>query len=597
MSTPMNTPMHRAIYTNLTSDQIGEKLKVTEAGPACASELSDVLVGRTFRIVTDRELTLNYEFTSQNRLTLSENGGANIQAGYGALTIKGGVVFSHMIPGAQKGYNVFVDLETDLVTVIEVWFSSGLRIGTQAKNDLIVEDRETQREVYFGYIDVAGQKPPEVRHHRTNRVDGRGLHWKQDTGIETLEYYISVSSVNFVELTRHTDYLGFCSPADYILINDNLFIHNRSEAEFSGIFTMFVMDLFSVTQAGVRLGFNERDELEYYMFRGKGEIIGHIARLEPFSEHGRDGMGVLPKDPQAAPARGQRQVYRPVRTFPRMTDEEVHAAALERTVAFGGVAGVDAPQMTMAGHNMPFSDKLVGKEFTLRYDRIGPVRHYRFQEKYKLSYRDDGETQWQEADCRVYEADANLFFFSHLFIDSKPRASAQVVVDLANGLTTCIHSRMGTAYYGNETTYYPLFGVMEMAGIHPPRYKRHELTYELVGRCISMSWSDQMTSMHLYSSNQSMCWTIFTDDQTRGSQWSAPCIFIKLRPNVYMISINEEACNGAQMIEMINLKTMRACGFGFSGGARGVSLSLTGALVRNIGRFDATKFLGPRADI
>ena len=582
---PINTPMHRIKYTNLTKDQIGQRLKAVESvGPTSISALSDALSGKTFRIVTDGGPTLDYEFTSKNLLMLSENGGAKTAAGYGALTMEQGVIFSHLIPGAQKGYNVFLDLETDLVTVIEVWFSSGMKIGTQAKNDIIVEDREVQREVYFGYIETAGKNPPEARHHRTNRMEGKGLYWKQDTGVETLEFYVSVASVNFVELTRYMDYLSYCSPSDYVLINDNMFIHNRSEAEFSGIFTMFAIDLFSVTQAGVRLGFNEKDELEYYMFRGEGEIVGQIARLEPFSEHGLVAMGAQSKDPQDT-VKGQRQAYRPARTFQYMTDEEMHEAALKRTLAFG-----EGVPTSMAANRMPFTEKLTGKEFTLRYDRTGPVRHYRFQEGYKLSYRDDGETQWREAEYRAYEADRNLFFFTHILADSKPRASEQVIVDFANGLTTCIHSRMGTEYYGNETTYYPLFGVMEMKGINPPRYTRHGFTDELIGQCFSMSWSDQLTSMHLYTSADSMCWTIFTDDQIRGSQWSSPAMFIKFRPQVYLIVQNEEACNGVQMTLLLNRKTMRSSGCEFSGGARGVMLYPTGAYVRHIGKFDVKGF-------
>ena len=604
---PTNIPKHRIKFTNLTKDQIGQKLKAADAGPKSASELSDVLAGKNFRIVTDKGLTLNYEFSSKNQLTLSENGGSKIQAGYGALTIKQGVIFSHMIPGAQKGYNVYVDLDTDLVTVIEVWFSSGMVIG---RDNMTVEDREVQREVYFGYLEVSGKKPPETLHQLTNRLEGKGIHWKEDTGVETVELYASVISAHFVELTRQMDDLSFCNPADYIMTSPNMFIHDRTECEFSGIFTMFVIDLFTpVKQAGVRLGFNDQDELEYYMFRGDGEIVGQLAFLEPFDEHGRSGMNASaaskapPKAPAgkeapapAAPVKGQRTAYRPVRDFQYMTDEQVHEVALKNTTAFGGAAGADAPQMMM-GNTMPFTDKLVGKEFTLRYDQGGPVRQYRFKEKYKLSYREDGESQWREADYRAYEADEQLFWFSHLLIDSKPRASVQVAVDFTNGLTTSIFSRMGTAYFGNETTYTAQFGVMEMPGINAPQYVRHEHTYELVGHAFSWSYSDQMTSMHLFASPHSMSWTIFTDNQTMGMQWSSPCITVKLRPGIYIFCQNEEACNGAEMIELFNLKLMRACGFGFSGGARGVSLGLTGALGRHIGQFDIAKFYGPNAKL
>ena len=584
----MNIPMHRVKYTNLTKDQIGQRLKAAEsAGPTSVSALSDVLSGKAFKIVTNKGLTLDYQFKGKNQLTLSENGGPRTQSGYGALTITQGVVFSHIIPGAQKGYNVFVDLKTDLATVFEVWFSSGMSIG----RDLIVEDREVQREFYFGYIETAGKKPPEELHHLTNRIEGKGLYWKQDTGIETLELYASVSSVNFVELTRHADDLSFCSPSDYVMLSPTTFIHSRSEAEFSGIYTMYAIDLFGTpTQAGVRLGFNEKDELEYYMFRGEGEIVGQIAALEPFDVHGHNGAGEPTAKTQGAPGKGQRTVYRPVRGVPRMTDEEVHEAALKRTVAFGGA--VDAPS-SMAGHPLPFTNKLVGKEFTLRYDRGGPVRHYRFQEQYKLSYRNDGETRWQEADYRAFEGDTDLFWFTHFLIDSKPRACVQVAVDFNNGLTTCIHSQMGTPYYGNEATYDAFFGVMEMSGINAPRYVRHEYTYDLVGHAFSCTYG-QMTSMHLWPSPHSISWTIFTDNQTRGSQWSSPAIMIKLRPMIYLFAQSEEAGTTYQMVGFYNFNIMRIFGVELLGGARGVNLSLVGGLCRHIGKFDITKFCGPK---
>src|SRR5512136_724989 len=106
----MNIPMHRFKYTKLTPQQIGEKLKATDAGPKSVSALSDVLAGKSYKIVTDSGPVLNYEFTGRNQLTLSENNGAKVKAAYGALTLKQIVFFSHMIPGTFRGFNVFVDL-------------------------------------------------------------------------------------------------------------------------------------------------------------------------------------------------------------------------------------------------------------------------------------------------------------------------------------------------------------------------------------------------------------------------------------------------------------------------------------------------------
>jgi hypothetical protein len=585
----MNTPMHRFNYTKLTKAQIGQKLKGTESGPVCVSEFSDALAGKSLKIVTDGGPVLDYAFKDTNRLTLSENSGAPFNAGYGALTLKQMVFFSHMIPGAQKGYNVFVDLDTNLVTVFEVWLSSGRKEKTLSEKEITVDDREVQRQIYFGYAEAAGQKPSEKRHHLTNRIEGKGMYWKQDTGIETLEFYASVVSTNFVELSRHADDLSYCSPSDYILINDNMFIYDRTECEFSGVFTLFVADLFTETQAGVRLGFNEKDELEYYMFRGTGKVIGQMAYLEPFDDHGDKPMVVQAESDPQSPGKGQRLVYRPVRDFEHMTDEEVHQAALKSTRAFIDNSG--APQM-VTGNNMPFTDMLVGKEFTLRYDGGGPVRHYKVDDKYKLKYREDGESEWHEEDYRAYEGDEKLVWFSHLLTDSKPRASVQIALDLVNGLSTCIHSRMGTKYYGNETTYFALFGVAEMEGLEPPEYVRHEFTDELVGHAFSWSYSDQMTSMHTYTTPHSMSWTIFTENQTLGAQWGSPCIYVKLRDGVYIFVQNEEACNGHEMCVLINTKIMHDCGFGFNGGAGGVNLGLTGAISRHIGQFHLKKYFG-----
>jgi hypothetical protein len=161
----MNIPMHRFKYTKLTEPQIAAKLKATDAGPSSASELSGALAGKSLKIVTDNGPVLTYEFASKSQLTLSENGGAKIKAGYGALTLKQMVFFSHMIPGTTRGYNVFVDLQTNLATVFEVWLCSDKKEVTLSRKEVGLDPREVQRQIYFGYVDVAGQKPPEIRHH------------------------------------------------------------------------------------------------------------------------------------------------------------------------------------------------------------------------------------------------------------------------------------------------------------------------------------------------------------------------------------------------------------------------------------------------
>jgi hypothetical protein len=77
-----------------------------------------------------------------------------------------------------------------------------------------------------------------------------------------------------------------------------------------------------------------------------------------------------------------------------------------------------------------------------------------------------------------------------------------------------------------------------------------------------------------------------------GAQWCAPCIYVKVRDGIYIFTINEEACNGHQMCVMINTNITHDCGFGFSGGADGVNLTVTGAIGRHIGKFNVKEFFG-----
>jgi len=575
----MREPMHRFKYTKLTREQIERKLAATAGGPVCASVYSDILAGKSLKIVTDNGPTLSYSFKDRNRLTIAENAGNPVESPYGALTLKQVVLFSHLVPNTLKGYYTVVDLKSNLATVFEIWFCGGKDGGGQA-----LDDREIQRQIYYGYVEVSGGEAPKERHHLTNRLEGKGFHWVQDSGIETLEFYPSIISSSFVELTRHVDDLGYCSPSDFVKINDNTFIYDRTECEFSGIHTMYVMDLYTMRQVGMRLGFNEKDELEYYMFRGTGEDLGQLAFLEPFADHG-DKISLGPNRPQSN-QKGDRPVYRPLRTFANMTEDEVHEAAKENTRVFAGPGG-------MAGNSLPQSDYLVGKEFTVRYDD-GPAWNYRVDDLQKLLWRREGESQWHEETYRAFEADTDLIFFGHMHSGTKPAESKQIVLDFVNGLTTCINSRMGTEYMGNEVSYKASFGVIEMPGLEAPKYIRHGFTDELVGRAFSWSYSDNMTSMHVYTTPHSSSWTIYMESQALGMNWCAPCLYVKIRDGVYLFNLVEEACNGAETCVVINTRTMHDCGFGFSGGARGLSLGIIGALARNIGHYDVKRFFGPK---
>lgn len=577
----LSEPKHRFPFTKLSEALIGEKLAAA-TGPSSKTAFATSQVGQSLKIVTDTGPTLEYHFTSDRELTVSENGAAAVTAAYGALELKQLAVLSHLVPGTQRGFHVVVDMVTCLATVFETWFS-----GTG-----IASAREVQREVYYGYAEQAGREVPTARHHITNRLEGKGIYWKQDNEVETLDFYCTVIFSNFIELTRTGGELTFAGPSDYIMINDHQFIYSRVEAEFSGMLTLYVLDLHAMTQAGLRLGFDEQDALEYYLFTGKGEITGQIATFEPFGDNGEEiAFGNRPRPTE----KGARLVYRPLSTFPVMTDAEVEDQVLNHAHAFGDGAGSGATGM--GGYKSEMVESMVGKELTIRMDNNGPAIEYVFDEIRKLRWRYAGDANWREAFYEMYEPDEELYFFAH-FLDAEfPRSCAMVALDMKNGLSTLVKGTTGTPYRNNETTPNYYFGVFEMEGITPPRYHRHGWTDELAGEAVTWNYqpgNPGLTSMHLYLTPNSYSWVIFLGNGSGGMQWTSPGWYSKLRDDVYIMAWVEEACNGTLGVICFNKRTMHDAGFGYHVGPNGLSLSVVGARARHAGKFNIEKFLGPK---
>ena len=563
--------MHRIRYTKLTGKQITEKLSAAATGPVCTSGYSDALAGKSFRIVTDEGPALQYKFGSRTRLSVAENAGSPVSCGYGALTLGPIVFFSHILPGTQRGYHAIVDLESRLATVFEVWFSG------------YTDNREAQRQIHYGYLDVQGKDAPKARHGMTNRLEGKGYHWKQDTGIETLEIFPSVLYSNFVELTRLGGELGFCAPSDYVRIDDERYVYSRVECEFSGTMTAYVLDANTLRQIGVRLGFDADDLLEYYLFTGVGEMVGQLAVFEPFDDHGEKiVMGNRPP----LTKKGERPVYRPLLSNPAMTQEQVEAAVAASTAVFN-------PGSPMAGNRLPDSASLVGKELTVRYDD-GPALEYRFDGARKLRWRRAGETPWREEAYTAWEPAPNVIFFGHLLGGAQRHDCVAIAVDFDNALTTCVQGTLGTPYMANEASRKTWFGVVEMDGLTPPQYRRHRFTDELVGRALTWNYSPGLTSMHVYTTPHSFSWIIFLGNDAGGLEWSGPAQYVKLRDDLYLFNWLEEACNGTLGILVINTRTMHDCGIGYHCGKGGLSLSGIGAQARNAGYLDIRKFFGPK---
>ncbi|MGH8226306.1 MAG: MoaF N-terminal domain-containing protein [Steroidobacteraceae bacterium] len=563
--------MHRIRYTKLTRGEIGTKLAAAAAGPACHSRYSDVLAGKSLRIATDDGLDLHYTFDGDRKLSVSVGKDSPVRTGYGALTLDRYVFFSHMVPGTQTGYNVVIDRDSHLATVFEIWFSG------------YVDNREVQREIHYGYVEVAGKAPPTARHAITNRLEGKGFHWTQDNGIETLEIYPSVLYSTFVELTRLGGELCFCAASDYVKLDEDRYIYSRVEGGFSGTFTLYVLDVNESRQAGVRLGFDANDALEYYVFDGSGAMVGQIAAFEPFDDEGKKiDLGKR----QRPTHKGDRPVYRPLLTSPPMTKAEVEAACKHSTVAFH--------ESPMAGNHLPTTSYLVGKTFTARYEGGGPVIEYRFDSPRQLRWRHAGTSRWREETYEAWEPARDVIFFGHYLTGAPRHDCLAVAIDFGNGLTTCVHGMLGTKYMANEASRKTYFGTLELEGLTPPQYLRHHFTDELVGRAMTWHYSPGLTSMHVYTTPYSFSWIIFLGNDAGGLEWSGPAQYVKLRDDLYLFNWLEEACNGTLGVLVINTRMMHDCGIGYNVSKRGLSLGAVGAEARSGGEFDLKRFYSPR---
>jgi hypothetical protein len=563
-------------HTPLTDEYIAGKLSPPPA-PGGAPARCGALVGKTLKLVLKDGPSLEYKLDSKT-LSLSENGAAAVTAPYAARELGGIVLFSHFMPGASRGYNIVYDTGTELVTAFEVWFG-----GFEP------DKREVWRAFWFGYVDT-GAPAPEALHSLTNRIEGLGTYWKNDDGSEMLYFFPSVVWSSFVHLSDPRGGITMTAPSDYIRINDKYYIYSRVEQEYSGAYTLEIIDLFTVRHIGLRLGFDLRDELEYTFYCGYGEITGRSTQLEPLTDYGTE----IPYDEthraQINPGnKGVRPSYRPRFMHADHTKAEVDEIVRTKSMIFEG-------QSIMSSFNtMEASDYIAGKKFTLRYDD-GTAWEYEIIDRARLRWRPEGGTQWSEERCECYEPAKDIALFCHICTGSEPLRCLTHAVDFSNALATCVDAWLGNGRKPWEVGHRAIFGVLEVdGGPTPPVVRRHGFTTELVGKAFSWTYGDFMKSIHVYSTPESYSWTIMLPNNTGGWMWSSPCLYVKLRDDAYLMSWTEDACNGNQGTFVFNPRIMHDGGFFFGiggdmGGEPDLHLTPMGAFARPLSGFDIIKY-------
>ena len=489
-----------------------------------------------------------------------------------------------MIPDTLRGYGIVYDTRTNLVTAFELWFG-----GFEP------DKREVWRHFMFGYVDT-GAPAPEKRHALTNRIEGKGTYWKNDNGVEMLYFFPSVVWSSFVELSDPLGGITITAPSDYIKINDRLYIYSRVEQEYSGTFTLEVIDLFTVRHIGMRLGFDKNDALDYSMYFGKGEVTGQSTNLEPLTDYGTEIPYGEDHRKQINPQnKGLRPSYRPRFMHKDYTKAEVDEVIKTNSKIFEG-------QSIMSSKNtMEASDYMVGKKFTLRYDD-GPAWEYDIIDAKHLKWRAEGESAWHSELYEGYEPAKDIILFCHICTGSDPLRCLTQAVDFSNALATCVDAQIGNGRKPWEVGHKAIFGVLEIkGGPTPPAVESARLHHGAgrqglrldLRRCHAVH---PRLQLHLSPIPGRSC----SARNAGGWMWSSPCLYVKLRDDAYLMSWTEDACNGNQGTFILNPWIMHDGGFFFGigdtspDGKSDMHLTPMGAFARPLHGFDIMKYFDKR---
>ena len=595
--------MYRLNYTNLNMKQV-EDILSKNSPPTSASAFCTCLVGKTIKIVLDKlpveGPVLEYEFPSEIKLTLKENGGTAVSCDYGAHSLKDITLFSHMIPGTKRGYTVIVNWETSVVAAFEMWFVdyegqppdtsiAFVPVAEMSKQPLYV-NREVQRQYYFGYIEVQGETPTENRPKLTLQIENTMIKWKEDRGKKWLTTYTSAIFSTFVELDVPDggDVLTFVS--DLLQIDDSTYIHCYGEVEYSGRLTIEVFDLFSMKKIGVSMGIDEKDALEHTLYKGYGRYLGRIAAFYDFNDKGETHSAFANKRYDFS-MKGARYTYRPSIMTKKLTKEDI-VRILEKPLIFNPERAKER-NMT-SDHTLPDTGYCIGKALTFRGDD-GLAVEMRFQSITELEYRIEGEKEWRLEQYRATELDEDFIVFAYFRSGMDWPAHFVFALDFKNGLATCISSKMGTKWDLHDPEPHYHFGIFEAEGVKPTRIYRHGFTTDLLGRAYTQTYGDNKISIHIYNAPHSYSWTVVTStgagtpgNRAGGPVWSSPCEYLKFRDDIYCMSWIEQKWSGGMDSLFRNFRTGRDCGFSYGIAHDGsyIHLDKMGAKSRYAGYID-----------
>lgn len=221
--------------------------------------LSEKLVGKEITLYI-QEQKFCYSFLSVKELIWSEDGTEKKHEYYQAREVDDGVLYlQHLCSNSLPATCVcmVIDLNTNLVTRYIAVIGNGNN------------PREVRRTFTFGRID----SPNGIHdlHHFTEDLKGKAIKWTYlDHVVEVKHIYFSPLYYCY-SMPMKDGLWEACNPADYIKINDHIYLFSFLEERQAGVQGSFLINLNTMHDVGGFFGINSLDKFECYTFGAKGQ--------------------------------------------------------------------------------------------------------------------------------------------------------------------------------------------------------------------------------------------------------------------------------------------------------------------------------------
>ncbi|MBR6396257.1 MAG: MoaF N-terminal domain-containing protein [Lachnospiraceae bacterium] len=241
-----------------------------------------------------------------------------------------------------------------------------------------------------------------------------------------------------------------------------------------------------------------------------------------------------------------------------------------------------APFEGASQYRVPYSRELEGKNFDLVFDD-GFEMTVIFPGRDKIMFNENGGT-FVVKPCHVLKAEDTVYFLMVDRRDTKPRSGFILIIDTKEGLVTGNFMLQGArAEKPALVTRIVRFGAIR-EGDKPLPKERHGYTEDLVGRKIEWQYNPSFKITHIYLEKNGYCFAITDElraeiaarraEQGRSDEpinpIKEPCIFLKIRKNLYVFSwIEEVSGSGTQGFALINTDRLTDVGAFFGNNPKG----------------------------